>query len=301
MRTQITPPPNRPARTTGKAVAAGLAALALLLLAACGQSPPPNPHPSQFSSYAALGDSYSAGVGLSPLSDATCLRSSSNYAGLLANKLAIPSLDDVTCGGAKSINLTQPQVTPRGTNPPQLDAVSKDTQLVTLGIGLNDDNLAYSVLYACLPINGKRLPACATYMNAAPTVIADVINKIGDLVGTDLKEIRARAPHARIVLIGYPRLLPDNADCPAQVPVPAQDADRIRATLRAINDTYIQVAKAQKVDYIDMYADSKGHDACSSDPWVNGQYNLTGKAYAFHPFAAYHDTVADKLYALLKK
>lgn len=297
----MTPPGPRPARTTGRVVAASLLALGLLALAACGQSPPGNPHPSKFASYAALGDSYSAGVALTPLSDATCLRSSSNYAGLLANKLTIPSLDDVTCGGAKSVNLTQAQVTNRGTAPPQLDAVSKDTQLVTLGIGLNDDNLAYSVLYACLPINGKRLPACATYMNAAPSAIADVINKIGTLVGTDLKEIRARAPHARIVLIGYPRLLADGSDCPAQVPVPAHDADRIRATLRSVNDTLIQVAKDQKVDYIDMYAASKGHDVCSSDPWVNGQYNLPGKAYPFHPFAAYHVAVADKLYALLKK
>ncbi len=297
----MTPPGPRPARTTGRVVAAGLLALGLLALAACGQSPPGNPHPSQFASYAALGDSYSAGVALTPLSDATCLRSSSNYAGLLANKLTIPSLDDVTCGGAKSINLTQAQVTTRGTAPPQLDAVSKDTQLVTLGIGLNDYNLAFAVLYACVPINGKRSSACAGYLNASPTSMADTIKKMGDLVANDLKEIRAKAPHARIVLVGYPRLLPDGADCPAQVPVPTQAADRIRATLRAVNDTFIHVARTEKVDYIDMYDASKGHDVCSSDPWVNGQYNLPGKAYPFHPFAAYHVAVADKLYALLKK
>ncbi len=301
MRTQITPPGQRPARATGQAVAAGLLALALLALTACGAKPPGNPHPSEFPSYAALGDSYSAGVALTPLSDATCLRSSSNYAGLLANKLSIPSLDDVTCGGAKSVNLTQPQVTNRGTNPPQLDAVSKDTKLVTLGIGLNDFNLSFALLYACLPVNGKRTSACATYLQMTPQTLATTIRMMGDGVANDLKEIRTRAPHARIVLIGYPRLLPDDSDCPAQVPVPAEAATRLRETVRAVNDTFIAVAKAQRVDYINTYAASKGHDVCSSDPWVNGQNFIPGKAYAFHPFAAYHVAVADMLFALLKK
>ncbi|MCW2856127.1 MAG: Lipase 2 precursor [Marmoricola sp.] len=290
----------RPARTR-PALATALLVLALTALAACGQASPPNPHPLNFDPYAALGDSYSAGVALTPLTDATCLRSSSNYAGLLADRLHIPSVDDATCGGAKSVNLTQPQVTQFGTNPPQLDAVTADTKLVTLGIGLNDYNLSWALSYACIPVNGVRTATCTAFLNAKQSVITDVIKKIGDLVTNDLKEIRAKAPRARIVLIGYPRLLADDTDCPAQVPVPNEAADRIRETLRDVNDTFIHIAASQKVDYIDMYAASVGHDVCSADPWANGQYAIRGKAYAFHPFAAYHVAVADKLYALLKK
>ncbi|MCW2752834.1 MAG: Lipase 2 precursor [Marmoricola sp.] len=289
-----------PARTRPALVTAVLV-LALAALAGCGQASPPNPHPLTFDSYAALGDSYSAGVALTPLSDATCLRSSSNYVGLLADKLHIPSVEDATCGGAKSVNLTQPQVTAYGTNPPQLDAVSAGTKLVTLGIGLNDYNLSFALLYTCLPVNGVRTATCTAFLNAKQSVITDVIKKMGDLVTNDLKEIRAKAPHARIVLVGYPRLLADDTDCPAQVPVPNEAADRIRETLRDVNDTFIHIASSQKVDYLDMYAASVGHDVCSADPWVNGQTAIPGKAYAFHPFATYHVAVADKLYALLKK
>ena len=35
-----------------------------------------------------------------------------------------------------------------------------------------------------------------------------------------------------------------------------------------------------------MYAASRGHDICSSDPWVNGRVTDRQRALAYHPFAA---------------
>jgi hypothetical protein len=35
-----------------------------------------------------------------------------------------------------------------------------------------------------------------------------------------------------------------------------------------------------------MYAASRGHDICSTRPWVNGAVTVREKALAFHPFAA---------------
>lgn len=297
-------PTHLPATTTRRVVVRGLLAVSLAVslaaLAACGHSPAKASR-HLFGSYAALGDSYSAGVMLSPITNVGCLRSSKNYAGLLANKLNIAGLDDATCGGATSKNLTAPQVTANGTNPPQLDAVTPDTNLVTIGLGLNDYSLSYISLYACLPVNGVRTAQCTAYLNAAPATLALYVKDMGLLVINDLKEIRAKAPKARIVLVGYPRMLPDNKDCPDQVPVPAEAANRTREILRDVNSSFITIAKQQHVDYLNMYAASQGHDVCSSDPWVNGQHLLPGKAYPFHPFASYHVAVADRLAALLTK
>lgn len=59
---------------------------------------------------------------------------------------------DVTCSGATTLEMTQPQTFSDGVNPPQLDAVAADTDLVTLQIGGNDIGFA-EVLQTCLTIN----------------------------------------------------------------------------------------------------------------------------------------------------
>jgi len=83
-----------------------------------------------------LGDSYAAGPlipnqSLSPLG---CLRSDHNFAHLAA---AGHTLADVSCSGADTGDMTAPQPTDAGTNPPQLDALSADTRVVSLQIGGN--------------------------------------------------------------------------------------------------------------------------------------------------------------------
>src|SRR5690242_3722986 len=90
--------------------------------------------------YVALGDSYAAGP-LIPAqngSPAGCLRSDHNYPHLVAAADRAASFTDVSCQGATTGNMTQPQGVGLGTNPPQLNALSAGTTLVTLQIGGND-------------------------------------------------------------------------------------------------------------------------------------------------------------------
>src|SRR5699024_12402601 len=49
------------------------------------------------------------------------------------------------------------------------------------------------------------------------------------------------------------------------------------------------------VDYVDMYAASKGHDACSSEPWVNGAAIKSG-AMSYHPFRSGMRAIAHTIY-----
>ncbi|MCW2784380.1 MAG: Lipase 2 precursor [Marmoricola sp.] len=278
-----------------------LAALALVVLSACGapQAPPIKP----VVGYVALGDSFTAVAGTGPFTDSGCLRSDADYPALVAAKLGYKNYDNVSCGGATSSDLTSTQFPSNGhgANPPQLEALTKDTKLVTLGMGLNNLGLSYYLLYACLPVNGKTPVTCKKYLHQPDTAVTAAIAKMGAMVRTNLKAIRQAAPKARVVLVGYPRLLPDGTDCASQVPLPPAALDRIRTTLVDVNTTLRDVAKRSGADYIDMYAASEGHDVCSADPWVDGQTNLPGQALAFHPYKAYHVAVADKIAALVGK
>lgn len=293
--------PRSRTRARAYAAVAALLALALLALTACGSSG--NPRPRTIDSYVSLGDSYTAVAGDGPFTDTACHRSADNYPGLVAKALGITEATDVSCGGATSADLTQDQVTqnPAATRAPQLAAVTKRTKLVTLGIGLNDYQLAYYLLYVCVPINGITLPACGQYLKLPDSSVETYVSQMTAQVKQNLADVRKAAPKARIVLVGYPRVLADDADCPAQLPMPAAASARLRTALELVDTEYAALAKKAKVDYVDMWKASKGHDVCSADPWVNGQANLAGKALQFHPYKAYHQAVAKRIVALLKK
>src|SRR3954471_15153979 len=136
----------------------GVLLAATLTLAACtgDGAAPGDPAPEQaaaarYSRYVALGDSYSAGP-LIPTTDLAggCARSDHNYPSLLAARLHVARLVDVTCSGASTADLTHVQRPFQGARvPPQLDAVTPHTDLVTVGIGGNDLDLFGTLVATC--------------------------------------------------------------------------------------------------------------------------------------------------------
>ena len=89
--------------------------------------------------YAALGDSYSSGVGTGSYTlDSACKRSVYAYPYLVAQKRANTSLTFVACSGAKTSDLLANQ----------LSAVTSTTSIVTLTIGGNDIGFA-DLIYRC--------------------------------------------------------------------------------------------------------------------------------------------------------
>src|SRR5206468_9981428 len=73
---------------------------------------------------------------------AGCLRSTRNYPSLAAAARGAVSFTDASCSGATTANMTAPQPVIGGSNPPELDALSASTTLVTLQIGANDIGFA---------------------------------------------------------------------------------------------------------------------------------------------------------------
>ncbi len=287
-----TPTPSRPLPRHALVVA--LVALAVVLTG-CGKGGESgDPH-----TYAALGDSYSSGAGITPVEYLPCARSMRNYPKLLARTLGV-KVDDVTCGGAKTTDLDQQQSPDGGVNPPQLSAVGKQTTVATLGIGINDQGLAYVLSYACLPQVGTKA-TCDAFMQAPYSEVHKTMVAAADRVGVALGKIKAQAPDATVVLVGYPRSLPDSGYCPAKLPLPNDVADRGRQAAIDLDAEFARVAAEQKVTYLSTYQASEGHDVCSADPWVNGIADGGSDGAALHPTLAYHRAVAKMLAPLVRK
>jgi lysophospholipase L1-like esterase len=286
-------------RTTAWSVA--LLALCLPVLAACGGGPKTDtPDKPDFRRYVALGDSYTSGPGIEPMTPGPCLRSTVNYPALVASALHIKKVTDVSCGGAASTNL----VTTQALHPapaPQLDAVTSDTDLVTMGFGFNDLSLSYGLLFACLMPKGVPSEGCKQLLATPASRDTLLIEAVARRVATAIEDVQKKAPHATVVLVGYPRIVPDSGSCPSRLPLPDAMLERLRQALALMNDEWQKVAKATGADYVDMYAVSKGHDICSADPWIDGGRNAPGQASALHPFRAYHRAVARAVVKVLGK
>ncbi|WP_307831847.1 SGNH/GDSL hydrolase family protein [Prauserella cavernicola] len=242
--------------------------------------------------YVALGDSYVSGPGTGePAGVPTgCLRSDNNYPRLVAAELSVATLSDVSCGGARTEHMTEPQPTPQGDNPPQFDALTPQTTLVTLGIGGNDVN--FIELTATCPEEDVCLDTGAP---GVPEWLASVIAEAGARVGTVLSEISQRAPHAEVVLVGYPTILPeDGAECAGLLPHSADEIDSLRHALDALNTMLSQQAKAHDVTYVDTVAATEGHGVCAPEDerWIEGLESVTG-AHPLHPTARGERALAD--------
>jgi lysophospholipase L1-like esterase len=248
--------------------------------------------------YVALGDSFTAGP-LIPTTDITdgCFRSDGNYPALVADRLDVDRLVDVSCSGARTSDLTGPQPTVGGAKvPPQLKALTPGTDLVTVGIGGNDFNLFETFTRTCTLAGRGRTTGspCADRLAEEGTDLGTVTEGISRNVEKALDRVKQRAPRARVLLVGYLRLAPADGRCP-ELPFAPGDYATGSEVSRALNEALATAAERADVGFVDMYAASEGHDICADEPWVNGAQTLQDQALAYHPFAAGMEAVADRI------
>lgn len=214
--------------------------------------------------YVALGDSAAAGPLVLPIdtSSVGCLRSTANYPHVAARALGVP-LKDVTCSSATTTHFTQPQSLPfGGPAAPQFDALDANTGLVTLTIGGNDTGLvglALDCLNLLPPPWGR--PCVDRYMAGGVDQIGNRITNFEPVFGGVLEQLKAKAPNARVYVVGYGKYLPRNG-CYPVVPVLRQDANYIQAKISQLNGVLARQAAAHGVNFVDIETPSTGHDVC---------------------------------------
>jgi lysophospholipase L1-like esterase len=268
--------PHTPERAL-RVVAAVLAVVLILLLGGLSAKRPEGP---TYFHYVAMGDSFTAEPFV-PIYDVAygCNRSSNNYPHLVARALHIDDLQDRSCTGAQTVDLYgRRQRTADGQSvAAQFTALSADTDLVTVGIGANNGRL-----YARMATTCRKMTTICPLYDERDSLRATVDALGNELVST-LDQVKERAPAARVLLIGYPKLLPQTGNCQRLPRMRPQD----RATFRSIN-LHLRYemrdsAKEAGVEFVDFYKASIGHDVCARHPWVQGRVGSRHHAAALHP------------------
>jgi lysophospholipase L1-like esterase len=231
--------------------------------------------------YVAIGSSYAAGFGIRPQEPGTgaCGRSLLDYPHLVAATLHL-QLDDVSCGGAVIADALRDT---QGANPPQIDAVTSKTRLVTLTIGGNDVDYIGTAI-AC----GQPHSTCATTAN--PAQIDAAFQALPNALTRLIQAVRTKAPGVIIVLVTYPRLVPPTA-CPALHYSPA--ATRLVGSMGSrLEQVFVKVAKTDHVRLADPYVLGATHGPCATDAnqWVAGLVPSNG--FEYHPTVAGHQEMA---------
>lgn len=276
-----------------------------VLLAGCGSDPetPPPPGPAEatgspasaptaYDEYVALGDSYTAAPLVPPTDTSNaCLRSGINYPALVAQGLPGTALTDVSCSGAATENMTSPQRGMTGAVPPQFDALRRGTDLVTIGLGGNDDGLFAAVLGDCTKLASSDpagSPCTARFEGKTDASLEQIRSNLADVVSG----VRKRSPKARILLVGYPQIVPESGTCD-DLPLADGDYALARQVNEDLNDAVEEAAGETEAEYVDLWDPSAGHDICGDEPWINGRVTSADRALAYHPLAVEQQAVAE--------
>jgi lysophospholipase L1-like esterase len=254
--------------------------------------------------YVALGDSYTAGPLIPSQTDLNCLRSSRNYPSLVAAAAGSSSFADVSCSGATTDDILSGGSGQLGTAlPPQLNAVTSNTALVTVQIGGNDIGFS-GIIGDCAEASVSSplgSPCKNRYTAGGVDQLQARIVAATPKVTAVLQAVRRAAPSARVVVLGYPAILPDTGyGCWPVVPIAYQDVPYLRGIEKSLNAMLASVAGANGATYSDVYTPSIGRDACKSSGtrWVEGLVPQNAAA-PFHPNARGEQGMATALLATL--
>ncbi|WP_433782077.1 SGNH/GDSL hydrolase family protein [Actinomycetospora sp. CA-101289] len=280
--------------------------------------------------FVALGDSFSsgegaptAGEGYEPQTDTSfnlCHRSSSAFGARVARDLGAP-FTSVACSGATTDDYWSPQDEREG-QPAQRDLLNVNTQTVTLSMGGNDIGFA-DVAANCAIQKQLRLPIT---WDDGPDVqwAANCMEEIGGASGrihgllddtnphmtvtAMLRDIKARAPGARVLVMGYPRMFPETLSdqCATGFPGVSFQRKEMRAMndlVRDLNNTLrLGVQQANTgAQFVDVTTAFTGHDGCAepdANRWINRVHDLrqaSTRHESFHPTVAGQEAFAARV------
>ncbi|MGH3413721.1 MAG: SGNH/GDSL hydrolase family protein [Marmoricola sp.] len=244
--------------------------------------------------YVNMGDSYSAGSGVLPLAagtDIRCAQSSRNWAHDIAAAEGY-RLTDVSCGGADTSDYFTPQYS--GV-PPQLDALSPHTDLVTMSIGGNDNGTFSTALEDCGSLGLESLGYGSPCKDKYGDSFANTVRtSTYDNLVKAFTAVRQAAPNARIVAANYLWILPATQGCFPFMPVARGDVPYLRSLQQVLSETIEKAAAQTGVTYLDFSGVSEGHDACQSigTRWVEPAFGST-QFVPVHPNALGERHMAD--------
>jgi hypothetical protein len=221
-------------------------------------APKPIPPPPAINrNMVALGDSYASGEGSATYYEkGPCFRSYGAY----AYRVAFDDGFDITgfeaCAGATTSSVLNDQ----------LGALSSATGIVTLTVGGNDADFV-GVLGRCIFVKSW----CENQLRKERGVIRDQLpGRLDALYGA----IRADAPHAKVIVVGYPYVFGPCAR--------GGGVSLLRPATDLLDNTIRAAARRARVYFVDTRSAFVGHSSCDSDPWIN-HASLSSPWQSYHP------------------
>ncbi|MGW1074581.1 SGNH/GDSL hydrolase family protein [Streptomyces sp. NPDC002537] len=217
--------------------------------------------------YVALGDSYSAGVGAGSYDSGSgdCKRSTRAYPALWAAAHTPGSFAFTACSGARTGDVLSSQLAP----------LNSATGLVSITIGGNDAGFS-DTMSTCVFSDDS---GCLDRIAQARSYIHDTLPGQLDQV---YSAISAKAPAARVVVLGYPRFYQLGGSCITGL------SETKRSAINDAADDIDSVIAKRAADHGFAYADVNttfgGHEICSGDPWLHSVTFPVDESY--HPTAA---------------
>jgi lysophospholipase L1-like esterase len=318
-----------PVTVYGRPVNNGRDAARILMVALGGDTPSDQPSagataaPSapveqpERKDYVALGDSFSAGTGAGPYlpndgsikapgpdlkvinppasvnSSNNCQRSEQAYGPRTAKEYGGPegfigSFTFAACAGAVSQDVVDKQ----------LEALSADTDLVTLTIGGNDVKFATAMTTCAAPEPWAE--ACGIALNRS---VKNMRNPqlVRQLAAT-YEKILAAAPNARLIVPGYPKLFDVNASCTFTQnrfnPYP-EVRKQMNAAAVELNKVIQDAVKQAggRARFLDPQPLFDGHGICDPDPFLTdpGTVGASALKDSYHPNTKGHQAYASLL------
>jgi lysophospholipase L1-like esterase len=218
--------------------------------------------------YVALGDSYASGTGAGSYgSSGSCQRSTNAYPPLWATAHGA-SLTFVACAGAQTADVLNNQV----------GALNTGTSFVTISIGGNDAGFA-DVMITC------TIESDSTCVNRVNQAKAFAQNTLPGRLDSTYATIRSRAPAARVVVMGYPRVM-SSSWCWW---MSSTKRNALNSAADLLSSVTAQRAAAAGFTYEDVRDNFASHEVCTFSPWIHGiNWSAIGESY--HPTATGHSS-----------
>jgi lysophospholipase L1-like esterase len=231
--------------------------------------------------YVALGDSYSSGVGTDVYEAASgaCQRSPLSYPPLWVAEHHPASFAFVACSGARTADVRANQI----------PALQPTTDLVTITIGGNDAGFG-PVLQTCTVAESDR--TCIAAVDAAEAFERTVLR---DRLARTYAAIRAAAPHAHVVVLGYPRLFELPASCADPLAPNLTRRSKLNEGADVLTSVIRSASQQHAFSFTDVRDRFAGHGVCSANPWINGP-SVPASIGPYHPNqTGYRDGYLDAL------
>ena len=266
--------------------------------------------------YVAMGDSYSSGEGawdyeegtdfddrddLWPFNDDDedhnrCHRSSNAYSQVLGHDNDFEGgTSFVACSGSVMSDLDNPNHK-ESDEDPQLDSLGPDVSLVTMSLGGNDLGFA-DVVKDCV-INGEGgVGFIDTCQEKHDQRIDDLLPQLQDQLVERYRQIKEKAPNARVIIVGYPQLFVDDPSDSYGDLLFAEDQVWMNEKAADLNAMLRAAAREAGVEFVDPTEAFRQHGIGSDEPWINdldfgGPGMMVTDPSSFHPNGAGHAALA---------